>query len=108
MGERQGPELVRFTPTEVKMGLHTRPIFAEQVASTAGNHDGLGAVDGINWLPGQGSNLRHGGYKGPSVSRGLGLSHHPLGLDRKEGVGRFIGLIGGGPHPLVSARSRLL
>ncbi len=37
-----------FTPTGVKMGLHTRPISAERVASTAGNHDGLGAVDGIN------------------------------------------------------------
>lgn len=41
---------VIFTPTEVKMGLHTRPIFAEGVASTPGNHEGLGAVEGINWL----------------------------------------------------------
>jgi len=45
---------VIFTPTEVKMGLYTRPILAEQVESNVtGNHTGVGAVDRMNWLPGQ-------------------------------------------------------
>jgi len=44
---------VIFTPTEVKMGLYTRPIFTERVEATApGNHKGPGAVDRPNWLPG--------------------------------------------------------
>ena len=49
---------VIFTPTEVKMALYTRPIFAEQVASITGNHDRLGAVEGIKWLLRQDSNLQ--------------------------------------------------
>ena len=53
---------VIFTPTEVKMGLYTRPIFAERVESTVtGNHQGVGAVDRMNWLPGQDSNLQPSG-----------------------------------------------
>ncbi|MCK4511622.1 hypothetical protein KAW64_07785 [bacterium] len=43
---------VIFAATEVKMGLYTRPIFAERVESTAGNHAGVGAVNRMNWLPG--------------------------------------------------------
>ena len=51
---------VIFTPTEVKMGLYARPIFTERVDTTApGNHNGPGAVDRPNWLPGEDSNLRH-------------------------------------------------
>ena len=30
------------------------------------------------WLLGQDSNLQPSGYKNPSISPGLGLSHHPL------------------------------
>ena len=57
---------VIFTPMEVKMGLYTRPIFTEHIASTVtGNHNGPGAVRGINWLPGQDSNLGHGDYRSP-------------------------------------------
>ena len=53
---------VIFTPAEVKMGLYSRPIFAGQVESTAtGNHTGVGAVDRMNWLPGQDSNLQPSG-----------------------------------------------
>ena len=41
-----------FTQAEVKMGLHSRPIFVGQVKSTiTGNHGGVGAVDRMNWLP---------------------------------------------------------
>ena len=32
---------------------------------------------GLDWLPGQDSNLRPAGYKCPSFSTGLGLSLHP-------------------------------
>ena len=43
---------VIFTQAEVKMGLHSRPIFVGQVKSTiTGNHGGVGAVDRMNWLP---------------------------------------------------------
>ena len=42
---------VIFTPTEVKMGLYSRPILSGRVESTAGNHAGVGAVDSMNWLP---------------------------------------------------------
>jgi len=36
----------------------------------------------MSWLPGLDSNQRLGGYKSPSVSRGLGLSHHPTDVVR--------------------------
>jgi site-specific DNA recombinase len=44
-----------------------------------------------NWLPGRDSNPRPIGYKCPSISAGLGLSHHPPRAD----VGRLRGLLVG-------------
>ena len=43
---------------------------------------------GLDWLPGQDSNLRPAGYKCPSFSTGLGLSLHPPTEKVGEGVGR--------------------
>ncbi len=43
---------VIFTPTEIRMGLHTRPISAKSIESAStGNRKGHGAVDRMNWLP---------------------------------------------------------
>jgi len=44
-----------------------------------------------SWLPGRDSNPRPIGYKCPSISAGLGLSHHPPRAD----VGRLRGLLVG-------------
>ena len=41
-----------------------------------------------DWLLGQDSNLRPIGYEFPSISTGLGLSHHPPD-ESGEGVGRL-------------------
>ena len=54
---------VIFTPAEVKMGLYTRPISAGSMMETTVTDDqeGIGAVDRMNWLPGQDSNLQPSG-----------------------------------------------
>ena len=61
-----------LSPESIKIALYGRPpdigLFTQDAPETR--------CQAANWLPGQGSNLRHGGYKGPSVSKGLGLSHH--------------------------------
>ncbi|HEY3475930.1 MAG TPA: hypothetical protein VGK56_15065, partial [Anaerolineales bacterium] len=61
---------------------------------------------GLDWLPGQDSNLRPAGYKAPNLSTGLGLSHHP---PEKQGrvSGAIEAVLDGVPQPLVSARSCL-
>ena len=40
-----------WTPEKIKMGLYTRPISELCIKSTTVNHDGLIAVDCIDWLP---------------------------------------------------------
>lgn len=39
-----------WTPEKIKMGLYTRPVSELCIKSTTVNHNGLGAVDSINWL----------------------------------------------------------
>ena len=49
---------VIFTPAEIRMGLHTRPVSSGRVESTTTvNQAHPGAVDRLNWLPKQDSNL---------------------------------------------------
>jgi len=47
-----------------------------------------------HWLPGQDSNLRPIGYECPSISTGLGLSLHPLGIQGRVS-GACEALLGG-------------
>ena len=39
-----------FTPDKIKMGLYTRPISELCIKSTTVNHNGVFAVDCIDWL----------------------------------------------------------
>ena len=58
-------------------------------ASKRGTPQGEVPTFGLDWLPGQDSNLRPAGYKCPSFSTGLGLSLHPPAEHTGEGVGRY-------------------
>ncbi|GEM_PF-5563439 len=50
-----------FTPDKIKMGLYTRPISELCIKSTTVNHNGVFAVDCIDWLLGRDSNPRPSG-----------------------------------------------
>lgn len=65
---KQRKDLLRFyihrliwATDKIKMGLYTRPISELSIKSTTINHNGLGAVDSMNWLRWQDSNLQHCG-----------------------------------------------
>ena len=49
-----------WTPEKIKMGLYLRPTSEMYIKPTAVNHLDDFAVDSMNWLPGRGSNPRHG------------------------------------------------